>query len=165
MDSYDISDESWDFISDHEIWALPCLDRNLDKAIKLKSQNHKMVVDFLHIDSEDFISKYLDSLDIAFVSTQIEKLESLKKLSASSKKLIVATMGADGSVAFNSGEAFYQRAIPVKKVVDTTGCGDTFQAAFTYTYFKTGMIDKALFIGATEAEKVIHNYGGILNID
>ena len=165
MDNYLISDETWEFIFDHDIWAIPCLDRNLGNAIKFKSQKHKIVVDFLHIDTIEFISKYLDSLDIAFVSTQIDKLDKLKELSLTSKKLIVATMGAEGSIAFNSGKPLFQPAIPVKKVIDTTGCGDTFQAAFTCEFFKTGKIDKALFSGATEAEKVIHNYGGIIDVD
>jgi sugar/nucleoside kinase (ribokinase family) len=165
MDNYILADETWDFIIKHDVWAIPCLDKNLESAIKLKSPINKIVVDFLHLDDVEFISRYIDSLDIAFVSTQQSQLEKLKELSVNRKKLVVVTMGAEGSVAFNSGKTIYQKAIPVRKVVDTTECGDTFQAAFTYTFFNGSSIEKALKAGATEAEKVIHNYGGISDED
>ena len=52
-----------------------------------------------------------------------------------------------------------QPAVDVKKIVDTTGCGDAFQAAFTVSYFKDGDIRKALKAAAQQAAKVIQHYG------
>jgi fructoselysine 6-kinase len=43
-------------------------------------------------------------------------------------------MGKYGSMAFYKGEIFQQDAIDFERIIDTTGCGDTYQAAFAYYY-------------------------------
>jgi fructoselysine 6-kinase len=44
--------------------------------------------------------------------------------------------------------AYSQKALATGKVVDATGCGDAFQAAFTASYFATKDIRAALWAGA-----------------
>jgi sugar/nucleoside kinase (ribokinase family) len=54
-----------------------------------------------------------------------------------------------------------QKALPIENVIDTTGCGDTFQAACTATYFKTKNIQAALLAGAELGKQAAMSYGGI----
>ncbi|MGD9210986.1 MAG: PfkB family carbohydrate kinase [Desulfobacteraceae bacterium] len=44
--------------------------------------------------------------------------------------LIVLTLGSDGSIAFYGSKSYQQRTLITNNVVDTTGCGDAFQAGF-----------------------------------
>lgn len=37
-----------------------------------------------------------------------------------------ATLAEKGSVTFYSGKEYYATAIPVEKIVDTTGCDDSY---------------------------------------
>ena len=90
-------------------------------------------------------------------------LHEYRELSISSGKLIVVTLGAKGSYAFNKGESIFQPALKVDKVVDTTGCGDAYQAAFSVTFFKTNDIRQSMNAGAVAASKVLQTWGGAGN--
>jgi sulfofructose kinase len=52
-------------------------------------------------------------------------------------KFAGVTMGADGSIGFDSENKYRQPAFPVE-VVDTTGAGDVFHGAFAYRYTTGG---------------------------
>ena len=104
---------------------------------------------------------YLDKLDLAFVSGNQEAIETLRPISYQIDTVIVVTLGAAGSVAVVNGRVYSQPAVLVSNPLDTTGCGDAFQAAFTVTYFQTGNIAQALTQGATLAAKIIQQYGAL----
>ncbi len=104
---------------------------------------------------------YLDQLDIAFVSGEQEAVQTLRSFSRQIDGIIVVTLGAAGSVGLVNGRIHFQPAIHVSYPLDTTGCGDSFQAAFTTTYFRSGNIEQALHQGAVLAAKVIQHYGAI----
>ena len=53
----------------------------------------------------------------------------------------------------------FQAALEVDNLIDTTGCGDAFQAAFTVSYFRDGDIAAALFRGANQAARVLKHFG------
>ncbi len=49
--------------------------------------------------------------------------------------------------------------VPLAECVDTTGCGDAFQAAFTVEYLRSHRIETALCAGARRAALVIRHLG------
>jgi fructoselysine 6-kinase len=73
----------------------------------------------------------------------------------------VLTLGAEGSIAIKNGEMTRQQALPLDKVVDTTGCGDAFQAGFSAEYFKTRDIRKSLLSGAAAGREAAMDFGGV----
>jgi fructoselysine 6-kinase len=73
----------------------------------------------------------------------------------------VSTLGAEGSVALFKNKRYYQKAIEVDKIIDTTGCGDAFQAAFSIEWLKTKDIEKSLKEGSIAASKVLNFVGGV----
>lgn len=101
----------------------------------------------------------LDALDLAFCSGDEATVEFLKPLARQANCLIVVTLGADGSIALTTPQPQWQPAIPVDKLVDSTGCGDAFQAAFTVSYFRDGDIAAALTRGAQQAAQVLQHFG------
>ena len=107
----------------------------------------------------DLLVNELEHLDLAFISGTEETIEAL--LPYSEKCLIVVTLGAKGSVVLTKPSVLYQEARAVSKLVDTTGCGDAFQAAFSVCYFQTQDVQQALERGAIQAAKVLQNYGAL----
>jgi len=155
------TNEVWNFILDQDVIALPCNDRHLDDLLKERTENNFISVDFMHFDSADFISRYLPLLDIAFVSPEHRSLNSLKTLSCSLNKPVVAMLGAEGSIAFYDGKEYKQNALKTEKVVDTTGCGDAYQAAFCYAINHNSTVNEAMQLATVTATKVLTGYGGV----
>lgn len=75
------------------------------------------------------------------------------------EKLVIITEGEKGSFAYIQNQTFHQKAIEVKKIIDTTGAGDAYTAAFIAEYFKTKDIEKAMERGAKYAAKILSKIG------
>ncbi len=67
------------------------------------------------------------------------------------------------SYAYFNDETHYQPALPVTKVIDATGCGDAYQAAFALTYYKTNDIEKSMLEGAKAGLNILQSWGGVGN--
>ena len=154
------------FIRQHEILVAPLyreVEAIFETAIHQAGFQGKRVADLLtwgdYNRDYDRIASLLPHLDLIFISGDESTITALRPLAQTSNKLIVITQGANGSTALLRGEAYHQPAYSVSVPIDTTGCGDAFQAAFTVTYFQTGDLGYALDKGATQAARVIGHYG------
>lgn len=101
----------------------------------------------------------LDRLDLAFFSGDHTTVAWLEPLARQTSCLLVVTLGAGGSIALTALKPHFQPAVVVDQVVDSTGCGDAFQAAFTISYFRDGDIPTALARGAAQAAQVLQHFG------
>jgi fructoselysine 6-kinase len=156
-----LSEATWKYVLSHDIIAVPYWDANLDELMKRRSRSNLVIVDFMHFDDFDIIRKHLPYIDIACMSPKIAHLPDVQCLAEESKKLFIAMLGAEGSKVFFEGKQYFQPALPVPKVIDTTGCGDSYQAGFLYSYFINQNIPKAMLCGATTASKVLAHYGAV----
>lgn len=138
----------------------------LGQLLALPRKNTKRVVDFGDwsagrrkvVDTEIF-----NQIDLAFISGDEATLADLVPVAAEVNALLVVTLGAAGSAAITTDGVLRQVALPAAKV-DSTGCGDAFQAAFTVKYFAKGNmaegdIAEALYAGASQAATVLQHYG------
>jgi sugar/nucleoside kinase (ribokinase family) len=73
--------------------------------------------------------------------------------------VLVATRSEKGAVAIAHGERAEVAAVPVIKVIDTTGAGDQFAAGFLSGYAKGEPLTRCLKRGAICASEVIAHYG------
>jgi len=101
----------------------------------------------------------LNAIDIAFFSGDEETVKWLEPFIEQVNCLIVVTLGAEGSLALTPTESYFQPALAVDKLIDTTGCGDAFQAAFSLSYFQDRDIPVALRRGAEQAAQVLQHFG------
>jgi sugar/nucleoside kinase (ribokinase family) len=75
------------------------------------------------------------------------------------QKLVVVTEGSKGSYAYLNGKVYHQAAIKPAQIVDTTGAGDGYTAAFIAEYFKSKDIKKSMEKGAIYAAKILSKIG------
>lgn len=111
------------------------------------------------------VEKYSDGFDVAFMGLSPADgalIDELQTLAAAADKLFIVTLGAHGSRALSKRGTRSCPAVPVSRVVDTTGAGDTFAAAFLREYCASEDIGDALRAGATEAAKTIQHLGAFL---
>lgn len=58
--------------------------------------------------------------------------EAARRLAEWGVREVVLTLGDQGSVIYNDGKFYEIPAYPVDKVIDATGCGDTYMAGYLY---------------------------------
>ncbi len=73
--------------------------------------------------------------------------------------VLVATRSEKGAVAQAYGERAEVAAVPIEKVVDTTGAGDQFAAGFLSGFAKGEALTRCLKRGSIAAAEVISHYG------
>ena len=64
-----------------------------------------------------------------------------RKIVGKTNKLVVVKLGEEGCAVITREFAKFYSAYAIDNVVDTTGAGDAFNAAFTYAYLKTKNVD------------------------
>lgn len=161
FDAFRMSEEDWASIGDSRIIAMPAGDPNLNELLRRRNEYQLIVVDFLDYLGPDFMAQHLSRIDIAMICGKMEERDQYRELSLKYGKTVIATFGAEGSVAYDRGRSYNQEAIAVHKVVDTTGCGDAFLASYCLEWARSGDIRKALRSGATTASQVLTYKGGV----
>ena len=165
--NFQLSESEIQFVKSHSIVASPLfqqLEPLFRQVISLPFDGWR-VVDFL--DLADYkkdlsvVEQLADRLTIAFISGDHELVEKLRPLSQGTNCLIVVTLGREGSAALIKGEPIFQPSLKVANIVDSTGCGDAFQAAFTVSYWRQRNVQRALESGARQAATVLQHYGAI----
>jgi fructoselysine 6-kinase len=104
----------------------------------------------------------LTASDIAFFSDDISNdallNERIRAIAALGPHIVVATRGANGSLAFNGKDFIAQGSIDCP-VVDTMGAGDSFLAGFLYAYLRGGNIESCMLTGAQSSAVTLGYYG------
>jgi fructoselysine 6-kinase len=169
LEGFTLDQDDLQFVKKHNV-IVSALFKQVEplfyQLMKVSPVDTWLVADFL--DLSDYkhdtrvVELSLERLKIAFISGNYELVERLLSLSRDSNCLIVITMGAEGSIALIQGEPIHQKAIRVLDAVDSTGCGDAFQAAFTVSYWRDRDPRSALLCGAQQAAKVIQHLGAVL---
>lgn len=108
---------------------------------------------------DNLITKNAKYFDIIFIGGQ-KKYQKMVEIVARRypKKIIVLTLGSKGSLAYHLGAKYIQPSKKVK-IVDTTGCGDAFQAGFLHSWLTKKDIKAALIAGTNRATKNIEIVG------
>ncbi|MBP9816271.1 carbohydrate kinase family protein [Candidatus Woesebacteria bacterium] len=75
------------------------------------------------------------------------------------KTLLVVTDSKGGSYAYTEDEVFHQEAVSVPKILDATGAGDSFTAAFLYKYSQLKNIQESLAYASEYASQILTKIG------
>lgn len=160
-EAFRMSESDWAYLENFDIWATHANCPFFQDVLERKTKQ-MLSVDFLHLQDYDLLRKSLNAADIVFFGGTSDMIEDLAQIARKApEKIIVITLGAEGSMAFAGSRVFVQEALPLDKVIDTTGCGDAFQAGFTANYYLNQDIQQALSAGAQLGWKAAMSFGGI----
>jgi len=160
-EKFELGAADWAYIHGFEVWSTHANSPCYLSALERKSSEQFMSVDFLHLKDYDLLEKSLRVVDIAYFGGTADMADDLTRIARNNRGVLVLTLGAEGSIAFQGDKLYTQKALPIDKVIDTTGCGDAFQSAFTATYLNTKDIQASLLAGAELGKKAASNFGGI----
>lgn len=160
-EQYRLTPSDWAFLEGFDVWATHANGPSYADALERKNERQFMAVDFLHLQDYALLEKSLSTaVEVAYFGGTVDMAEDLAPIArANPRGVIVLTLGKDGSIAFHGDRSFTQEALPVDRVVDTTGCGDAFQAGFTATYYSTRDIHASLLAGAELGRETVLHYG------
>ncbi|HSF14899.1 MAG TPA: PfkB family carbohydrate kinase [Vicinamibacteria bacterium] len=123
------------------------------------------VVDFADIadrPTTERVEDYGRGFSIAFFglrSSHRDLIDALETIARRQNKLFIVTLGSEGSLALTGEGRISVPAVPVDRVVDTTGAGDTFAAGFLSEYCRSKDVTRSLRRGAEEAARTITHVG------
>lgn len=156
-----INEETWRFLKTFDLWSTHANCADFDRCLQEKTDRQFLAVDFLHLEAPELIEKALPKTDLLYFGGRKELAGALKEYSKLSESPLILTQGKEGAFAYWRGTEYYQEALPVDKVIDTTGCGDAFQAACTASFIKDRDIKKALLAGAEAGRKTLKHCGAL----
>ncbi len=152
---------NWDLVEDARCLFLEgyWLDDNLLTVKKIinKAKDGFIKVVFTLADPlvverhRDFFTKYMKSIDVLIGNEN--EFQALGDLAL--PPLAVKTCGAKGVEVYQSGTWQHFEALPVSKVVNTTGAGDAFAGGFLFGYLHHFDLEKAVRIGQKCALSVL----------
>lgn len=127
---------------------------------KIKEANIPLSFDFSDDSTEEYYMQIAPLVTYAFCSydgTDEEVKKHLKKVSNLGPEIVCASRGAKGCMLYCNGKYYEQKAVPIEKVVDTMGAGDslitTFMVGYTDARKKGISQDEAIVSSIAEAAK------------
>mgnify|MGYP000749818328 FL=1 len=127
---------------------------------KIKEANIPLSFDFSDDSTEEYYMQIAPLATYAFCSydgTDEEVKKHLKKVSDLGPEIVCASRGAKGCMLYCNGKYYEQKAVPIEKVVDTMGAGDslitTFMVGYTDARKKGISQDEAIVSSIAEAAK------------
>jgi sugar/nucleoside kinase (ribokinase family) len=117
--------------------------------------------DLVH-DGVDIVFADEDEILALFGETEFDKVSEVLQ---GKDNLFVVTRSAKGSVVFNGTEIVVQEAMKVDNVIDSTGAGDAYTAAFLYGLGLGKSLAECARLGTWCASNVIQQVGGRIEKD
>jgi fructoselysine 6-kinase len=167
LGDYRVGDEERALIAESDLLVAPHY-RQIDgffSSVMAAPSRGIRAVDFADI-AEDpgarNVERFVEHLDIAFFglsSSHAGLIDELESIAWRRRRLFIVTLGDGGSLALREGDRIFCPAAPVDRVVDTTGAGDTFAAAFLSEYVLSKDVARSLALGAKEAARTVQRVG------
>lgn len=154
------------------LWDAPRAKEAMLKAARLAHENGRQVALTLsdascverHRDS--FIDLILNHVDILFANEyeimslyQTENIFEAITQGSSDCELVAVTRNAEGSVVIFGENIHRVEAVPVERVIDTTGAGDLYAAGFLFGVTHGYQVLECGRIGAIAAGEIIRHFG------
>lgn len=123
-----------------------------EKVLPSKWENAKKQLQHVHILKADDKEAFL-------LTGEKNKHKAAQQLAAWGVREVVLTFGSQGSLILKN-DTFYKIPVyPASQIIDTTGCGDTYMAAYLYKRLQTENIEEAGRFAALIASKKIAYFG------
>ena len=158
------------------LWDIPDINAIAERIVKIKNKSSVRIalslsdsfcVERHHKAFSEIVN---DMVDIIFANeeemmtlTDSDSYDDMIKKALKLNKISVITLGEKGSVIINKSDVIQSNAIETKNIIDTTGAGDTFTAAFLFGFISGKSIKECAELGSWSASKVIQQIGARLD--
>lgn len=161
FERYRLTEEDAAALHAHDVVFVTYTSPNFKEVIDVrKTGSFKLAVDFDVLRDFDNMEKFLPWVDFFMISGDDNVLPILKAWSEKYDGLFNATLAERGSITYRRGQEYRVQAVPVEKVIDTTGCGDSYHAGFVCSYVKDSDIITAMNEGSKVASETLSHLGG-----
>ena len=161
MADFKLTKEDIDFLCRHDILHTGIWGKIEKSLPELHQRGLKISFDFADKLDHEIVRQALPYVDYAFFShTQDDDFIRgyLKDAQAKGPKVAIATLGENGSLAYD-GKTFTTFGIVPVKVVDTMGAGDSFIAGFIQGLLLNKSLYECLSLGAENASATLKYMG------
>jgi fructoselysine 6-kinase len=161
MADFTLTQEELDFIGTHQLVHAGVWGHVEGYYSHFKEMGLQTSFDFSNQLDHRLVKTLPQFVDYSFFSyTQDDPFirQFLKDVKNNGSKITIATLGENGSLAYD-GEQFYKCGVVGVDVVDTMGAGDSFISGFIYGKLKGLPTIKCLDLGAATAAKTIQYFG------
>jgi sugar/nucleoside kinase (ribokinase family) len=121
-----------------------CVDRHRDAFARIVRDD----IDLIFADDDEVMALY-----------EVDEFEGVLSAIDGSESLFAMTRSEKGSVIVQGDTKIVQEALPIKQLVDTTGAGDAYAAAFLYGWANDKPLDECARLGTHVATSVIQQIG------
>lgn len=161
LEDYRLGEKEYSKLSESDIVFTHYYASCFKELVELKKQyGYKLAVDFDVARNFDEIEAFCPYIDFFMISGSEEWEPVFKRFSEKYDGLFNMSLGERGSVTYFHGKEYRVAAVPVKEVVDTTGCGDSYHAGFVCSYLINGDILEAMRTGSKIASVTLSHLGG-----
>ena len=161
MADYEFSDEAIDFICTHDMMHTDFTGKLIKRLPEIRKRGVKVFFDLSNRRDHPDLEFVLSNIDCGLVSFDGDMEEGKKFLCHAHElgaKLMIATFGEKGSLAYD-GENFYEgEIVPVEQVVNTVGAGDSYFAGFISGLIDGKPIPECMKEGARRSAQVISGF-------
>lgn len=158
---FKLTQQQIDFICKHDM-AVTALWGNVHNELaQIRSTGVQVAYDAATRPESKPAQIAIESTDYFFFSAEEDTpvlRELMKNLKAKGPKIVVATLGGDGSIAYD-GEQFVVGGIVPCQVVDTLGAGDSYIAGFLKGISDGKPIEECMKTGAENASVTLGYFG------
>ncbi|MGN6713840.1 fructoselysine 6-kinase [Anaerocolumna jejuensis] len=159
---FKLREEDIDFLCSHDIVVSGLWGMIEDDLYKIKAKGTPIAFDFATKFNDPVVVKAISWVDYAFFASDDgdtkENREFLQKMYNKGPKLVIMTLGEQGSIAYD-GKSFYQFGIISCDVKDTMGAGDSYIAGFLRGLLLGKTIEECMEAGA-ENSSITLQYTG-----
>ncbi len=156
-------------LTEHDVAAMNAADivfctwysPNFREALEARKKGgFRLAVDFDIERNFAKMEEVLPWVDFFMISGDDSVLTVARTWSEKYDGLFNVTLAERGSVTYHHGKEYRVSAVPVDKVIDTTGCGDSYHAGFICSYVKGGDVIAAMHEGSRVASETLGHVGG-----
>jgi sugar/nucleoside kinase (ribokinase family) len=160
------------------VWDIPEGPALLAQAIRMAGRRHSRIAlslsDSFCVERhrQEFLDAVNESVDIVFADDdeimallETDRFDDVLHAVPAFDKLFVMTRSEKGSVVVHGETTVLQQALPVEKVIDTTGAGDAYTAGFLYGLTTARPLEECARLGTYCATSIIQKIGARIEKD
>lgn len=165
MKNYEFPKEDIDFICQQDMMHSDFTGRLIPHLEEIKGRGVEVFFDLSTFVDHPDMKQVLSNIDCGLISFEddLERgKEFLRYAHSLGVKIMIATFGKHGSLAYDGTKFYKGDIVPVEKVVNTVGAGDSYFAGFISGLIDGKSIPECMCSGAERSSKIISTFNPYL---